>query len=155
MTDQVPLDPDELRAQFKVYEVHMFVGRELAEALIKLPMYRHLSEGTRLFHVSTHRCPPKKFFGIPHGRFPNQYELEQADNQSQLLAQKRALELLAIPGVSRVVVTWHLRKGTASRFVPGQRVSGCTMRMTKTSGGWLPGEPDERALAIEQGREVD
>lgn len=153
MTDLVPLDPDELRAEFKVYDVHMWVDRELAEKLIKLPMYSHLMEGTRLFHVSTHRCPPKKFFGIPRERFPNEYELEQADNQSQLLAQKRAFDLLATPGVSRVLVTWRLRKGTASRFTAGQKISGYMMRMTKTSGGWLPGEPDERALAIEQGRE--
>jgi hypothetical protein len=149
----VPLDPGELRAEFKVYEVYMFVNRELAEKLIKLPMYRHLSAGTRLFHVSSHRCPPKKFFGIPRERFPSADELWQADQQSQLLAQKRALELLATPGVRQVVVTWHLRKATASRYKPGHEVSDCVARMTKPEHRWLPGEPHERALAIEQGRE--
>lgn len=153
---RVPLDPSELQAEFKVYVVTIFCERELAETLAKLPMFKDQVDrdpSRRSFEFSTHRCPPKRYFNVPRGLFPSQDEVWQADQQSQLLAQKQALELIAMPGIRLVNVSWELRKAAGTRFTRGQRISGCTARLRSVADRWLPGEPTERALAIQRGEE--
>lgn len=154
MTDREPLSRSELEAVYKFYIVRMTVDRETADMLRKLPMYRHLPDKTRSFLVSQHRVGPKKFFGLARHERPNPYQIEQADWESQRVAQQKAHELLQVPGVRLVVVSWELRKEASSRFTPGPVVSDCVARLTSPDQFFIDGKPSEKALRIDRGEEV-
>lgn len=153
VSDRVPLDPSELQPVFKFYEVSIFVDKETAETLIRTPMYRHLSPGTRVFTVSHHRIGPKRYYGLANDEFPSADQIWQADHQSQLLAQEAALRWLAVPGVRLVNVSWFMRKASSSRFTRGQALSGNIARLRNPADRWIEGEATEDARAIEQGRD--
>jgi hypothetical protein len=152
MSDRVPLDPHELQPIFKVYEVRVFVDQKTADIFRKLPIFKDAPDWTQSFLWSVHRVPPKKFFGLSRFEFPSAYQIEQADYESQRVAQRQAIELLKIEGVKRVTVSWSLRKATNSQYTPGQTVSGLVIEMTSTADRWIDGEPSELALAIDRGR---
>lgn len=152
--ERTPLDKDQLRAELKVYEVWVTVNRELAEILVRLPMFRDENNlGARSFKVATHRVGPMKLFDIPAGsRFPTEYEREQADDESQRLAQRTALTWLRQPGVRLAVVTWRRRKEASGRFTRGPAESWPVARMRDEADSWIYGEPSQKALDIDEGR---
>lgn len=153
MNNRVPLDRHELAPIFKVYEVRAFVTEEMAEMLQRTGLFPDASPGQRLFLWSTHRIPPKRYFGLKRDEFPSQYQIEVADNESQRCAQRKALELLALDGVLMVKVSWELRKATNSRFTPGHKVGDKVAEMTSPDHRWIDGEPSPRALDIDHGRD--
>lgn len=152
-SERTPLDKELLRAELKVYEVTIFVDRELAETLRKLPMFRDSADGARSFLFSTHRVGPRKFFDLPpNAGFPTEYQMEQADDESQRCAQAKALELLKVPGVRLVNVSWRRRKEASGRFERGQALSGHVKRLRSEDDRWIHGEPSQKALDIDEGR---
>jgi hypothetical protein len=152
-SERTPLDRELLRAELKVYEVTILVDRELADKLRKLPMFRDASEGQRSFLFSTHRVGPRKLFDLPpDAGFPSEYEIDQADDESQRCAQAKALELLKVPGVRLVNVSWRRRKEASGRYERGQALSGPVKRMVSEGDRWIHGEPSQKALDIDEGR---
>lgn len=161
MTDRTPLDKELLRAELKQYEVWVTVDSETAVIFRQLPWFSHLDSGCRSFKWSTHRVGPMKFFDIKVGtRFPTEYEREQADNESLRCAQRKALELVRVPGIRLAIITWTRRKEASGRFERGQALSGPVMgtnrmpaRFTKDRQDLvIDGEPSQKALDIDEGR---
>jgi hypothetical protein len=159
--ERTPLDKELLRAELKVYEVWVTVDREMAELLRRTPMFKDVGAGARCFKWSTHRVGPMKLFDIEVGtRFPTEYEIEQADNESLRCAQAMALKLIAAKGTRLVIITWSRRKPASGRYERGQALSGpvkgadgMPARFTKDRRTpVIDGEPTQKALDIDEGR---
>jgi len=156
MPDRKPLPKDQLAAEFERFECWVRVTKELGLAIEHSGLFPSASRGQRTFLFSSHRVGPRKLFSIPkEAGFPSEYEIDQARNESLRCAQRKALELLKIEGVTSVRIASVSRKEASTRFTRGRVKTDFVAEMKSPADRFIDGEPSDRAWAINLGLDPD